>query len=302
MALVQAQLDEAHEPTPQARAHASVSLRSQAAGASASFELSREDGTRYGRELAGESCDAAAQGLAFVLAYALGGGDPANAPLPEISARNAPAEPAPEAPNKAPQPVSTKLQSSPLAAAFEPRASRWRLGLGVQLGARTGLGPIWTPVESALLDVRLSGDSVVAPALRAAVVHAEPITRIDRVGSTEFSWLAARLEGCPLQLPLLAQLQLLPCLGTHAGRIVAVGQPSGAAAATGRRSQQLWLDVLGALRLELSLFRVLSLEAQGELLVPLTPYGFAFDNPDTPVYQVPRVAFAGFVGLGAHFP
>jgi hypothetical protein len=303
-ALVQAQLDEAHEPRPLARAHASVSLRRHASGATARFELLRDDGTHYWRELAGESCDEAAQGLAFVLAYALGGGDPENSPSPEIAPKNAAPEPAPEARKEAPAPVTATPEPAPPAPASvsNARRSRWRFGFGVQLGARTGLGPIWTPVESGLVEARLSGDSVVAPALRAAVVHAEPITRIDRFGSSEFSWLAARLEACPLQLVVVAQLRLLPCVGTHLGQITAAGQPNSEANASGRRADQLWVDALGAVRLELSLLRVLLVEAQGDLLVPLTPYRFAFDNPDTSVYQVPSLALAGFVGLGAHFP
>jgi hypothetical protein len=302
-ALVQAQLDEAREPTPAARAHASVRLRLQASGATASFDLSRDAGAHYGRELTGDSCEEAAQGLAFVLAYALGGGDPQDAPLPATSPPGAAPEAAPKAREPAPEPVTTSPRASrPTPAATKARRSRWRVGVGVQLGARTGLGPIWTPLESGLLDVRLGGAGVVAPALRAAVVRAEPITRIDRWGSTEFSWLAARLEGCPLQLPLVAQLQLLPCIGAHLGRITAVGQPSGTPSAQGRRARELWLDAVGAVRLELSLLRVLLLEAQGEALVPFTPYRFAFDNPDTFVYQVPSLAFAASVGLGAHFP
>ena len=59
---------------------------------------------------------------------------------------------------------------------------------------------------------------------------------------------------------------------------------------------------MGSLRLELVLWRVLALQARGEAVLPLTPYEFAFDNPYTPAYGVPRVAAAVSLGLGLRFP
>ncbi|MES1186339.1 MAG: hypothetical protein ABUL60_21190 [Myxococcales bacterium] len=299
-AWVQAQLREARETTPGAQAHAAVRLQAAASGATASVELTRADGSRYQRELSGESCEAAAQGLAFVLAYALGGGDAEDAPVPEM-----PQESPATAPARAAAPVSAPVEtSSPqvapiVASAPRPRSSmRW--GAALQLGARTGLGPTWTWVEAAALDLRRR-DGVLAPVLRVAVLHGEPIQRLDAAGSTELSWLAGRLELCPLQLPLARTLKALPCLATHVGRITAEGKPT-SAPELGRRAREPWVDAAAALRLELSLFGVLQLEAQGELLAPLTPYRFAFDHPDTSVYQVPALATAGYLGLGAYLP
>lgn len=301
VAWVDAQLHEARETAPGARARAVVLLQQGPAGASARLELTREDGTRYSRELGGESCEAAAQGLAFVLAYALGGGDPLDAPLPEIPPK--PADPAPAPPVETPPPEPTLPSASappatPAAAVQQP--SRWRFGFAAQLGARTGLGPIWTPVVAGLVDVRRR-KSGIAPVLRLAVLRGEPIRRVEAFGTTELSWLAARVEGCPVQVPLVGALQLAPCAGLHLGRISAQGTPSGNQG-TGQRANEPWADVALALRLELDLWRLLQLEVQGEALFPLTPYQFAFDNPNTSVYQVPSLAFAGFLGLGLHFP
>jgi hypothetical protein len=103
---------------------------------------------------------------------------------------------------------------------------------------------------------------------------------------------------CPLRLELTTKLGLLPCAGAHVGRLVATGDPT---AGSGRTAAKLWVDAALAARLELRLWRVLALETQTDLLFPLTPYRFAFDSPDTPVYQVPRVAAAAFVGVGVHF-
>jgi hypothetical protein len=296
-ARVQAQLAEAGETTPGTPAHASVRLRRDAAGATGSLELRRDDGTRHARELSAESCDAAAQGLAFVLAYALGGGEPERAPASQSQGQTVP--------NALPPPPPTQVPlSAPVASAERPKraGSTWHYGLAVELGARTGLGPNWTLVELAELELRRTGQGALEPTLRAGFAHGEPATQLERVASARFSWLAARVEGCPVQLHVVGTLQLLACGGAHLGRLSAVGQPSSGARGQGRSADQVWADVLGGSRLGLVLLRVLVLEARGEVVVPLTQYRFAFDNPDTSVYQVPGVAFAGFVGLGVHFP
>jgi hypothetical protein len=300
-AWVQAQLREARETTPGARAHAAVRLQAAASGAIAGVELTRADGSHYERELRGESCEAAAQGLAFVLAYALGGGDAEDAPVPEIPQETPATAPTLEAAPVASAPVETSSpRVAPIVASAPRRRSSLRWGAALQLGVRTGLAPTWTWVEAAAVDLRRR-DSVLAPVLRVAVLHGEPIQRLDAAGSTEFSWLAGRLELCPLQLPLARTLKALPCLATHLGRITAEGKPT-SAPELGNRAREPWIDAAAALRLELSLFGVLQLEAQGELLAPLTPYRFAFDHPDTSVYQVPALAAAGFLGVGAYLP
>jgi len=299
-AWMQAQLREARETTPGAQAHAAVRLQAAASGATASVELTRADGSHYQRELRGESCEAAAQGLAFVLAYALGGGDE-EVPVPEIPQETPATAPPPEAAPVASAPVETVSPRVPPIRASAPRPrSSLRWGAVLQLGVRTGLAPTWTWVEAAGLDLRRR-DGVLAPVLRVAVLHGEPIQRLDAAGSTEFSWLAGRLELCPLQLPLARTVKALPCLATHLGRITAEGKPT-SAPELGQRAREPWIDAAAALRFELSLFGVLQLEAQGELLAPLTPYRFAFDHPDTSVYQVPVLAAAGFLGLGAYLP
>ena len=282
----------------EAGAHALVRLQLEGDGVLARLELERRAGGRYEREIRGESCDEVASALAFVLAYALGGAEGA----PETKAEKAPV--------RRPSGLAEAGRNSSASAhpaRAEPRESgrprlAWRLGFGVGLGVRTGLGPTWTPVEAAVIDVRRAGSEPLVLGLRASVLRAEPITRLDRFGETDFSWLALRLDACPLEVKAFDRLTLQPCVGAHAGRITAAGQPTPAAGARGRSAQRTWYDVTVAARLELRVLRTLYLEAQGDLIAPLTAYRFAFDNPDTEVYQVPDAAVAGFLGLGAHFP
>ena len=87
----------------------------------------------------------------------------------------------------------------------------------------------------------------------------------------------------------------------HLGRLRAAGQPNGELGSA-RSSARVWLDAVFLLRLEFAATRWLSVQAQGEGLVPLTRYEFAFDAPDTPIYQSPRAAAGAFIGLGARFP
>jgi hypothetical protein len=304
--LVETQLEQFESPvTSLAGLRARVTLRTLPEGAWARFELVRPDGASYERELHERSCEEVAPALAFVLAYALGGQERSGPPPPassrEVATQTAKAASTPALPVRQPEPRGSPATDSvpPPSAQREPP---WQVGFGVELGARTGLGPIWTPVEGAVLELRRSGSTFPRLHLRASVLHGEPVTRIDAAGETQFSWLAGRFDVCPLELTLMTTLSLLPCLGSHVGRFEAVGRPNGQTAASGRTAKKPWFDAVISLRMELLLWRVLALQARGELLLPLIPYQFVFDNPVTAVYQVPRVASAAFIGVGGRFP
>lgn len=292
--LVQSQLLESREAALTERARARVLLFRDAERVIARLELERDNGSRYVRELSTDSCDAAAPALAFVLAYALGGGDAESALVPEITT-----------PSSAPYALTRPSNAAvaPLLRPVEPEPSKtpWRFGVAASLGARTGLGPIWTPVESGSVELARETEGPWTLGFRASLLRGVPITRLDRSGSSYFSWLAGRVDACPGKLRFRPWFWALPCLGMHVGRLGAVGEPAFLRGSAGRHADELWLDVAGALRVELLLLRVLTIHAQGDLIVPLTPYRFAFDHPDTSVYQVPGLALAGFVGLAAHF-
>jgi hypothetical protein len=168
---------------------------------------------------------------------------------------------------------------------------------------RWGLGPIWTFVETGSLEVfeRVTRHEFRWD-VRASLSRSKTIRRIDRVGVTDFSWLAGALEICPLQLSRLQPLSVMPCLGAHVGEIRAKGEPTAKPGAQGRDTHDVWFDGFGDLRLELRALRVLSLQAEAQLLLPATRYRFAFDSPDTTVYRVPVVSGAAFLGLAVHFP
>ena len=84
------------------------------------------------------------------------------------------------------------------------------------------------------------------------------------------------------------------------GVLNAAGRPR---TGQGHQPSKLWVDAVTTLRLELRLVSWLSIQAQGEILLPVTRYQFTFDdpNPVTLVYQVPPVAAASLLGIAAQF-
>jgi hypothetical protein len=258
------------------------------------FELVRPDGSRSSRELASASCDEAATALAFVLALALSGratSDEGSIPgQPPLEARPEVAPAASASDRQHPGTDSNDRLGS---------SWRWRVGLGVQLGARSGVGPRFTPVEAAVLAIRGQDRQL---GVRVAFLRGQPITHSDAAGDSTFKWLAGRVEGCFWSAALSHAVTATPCLSTHVGQLTVVGAPEPLPGARGRRAAGLWLEAGGALRLELRLVEALALEVQGEALMPLTRYRFAFDRPDTAVYRVPPLAAYASFGLVAHFP
>jgi len=248
------------------------------------LEIVRRDGSRYQRGVRGASCDEVAHALAFVLALTLTATElpPSPAPKPPQAV-----EPTQRVPTRAPEPP------------VEKRRSPWGYGVGVQLGARAGIAPDWALVQGAFLEVRRTTAEPLAFSLRAAFLRAPTVNYSDSNGTTDFSWWAVRLEGCPLRLHWRNWLEMLPCAGTHLGRIQATGQPWFGSSVSQSRT---WVDAFAAARLELAVARWLSIQAPAELLVPLTRSQFAFDNPDTSVYQVPALGGAAFGGIEVRFP
>jgi hypothetical protein len=162
------------------------------------------------------------------------------------------------------------------------------------------LAPTWANTEE--VDVELSSKeaSIWSPVLRAGVVHAEPVTRIDPAGSTKFTWTSARLSGCPVRLRPMDRTELRFCTGLDIGIIGATGTPS-SAGSRGTDSLSPWVGAFASLRVQVRVIGPIEGFAEAELGAPLTRYQFAFD-PSTPVYDVAFVAGAGLAGVLVEIP
>ena len=257
-----------------------VALRAKDESFVGQLQLRRRDGTRYAREVRGTSCSEVAPAIAFIVALALSGQEE-TAPTPRA--------PTPTAPSPiAPLPAT------------EQALARWGFGFGAALGARSGIAPAWAMTEMVAVETRSLADSIVAPTFRLAGLHGGPATADSGVGTTEFSWLAASVAGCPIRLPLARGVDMVPCLGVDLGSIGASGQPA-TPQGHPEDTRSLWVDVFTSLRGQFRLFGPISAELEAELVVPLTPYQFAFD-PGTDVYRVPPLAAAGSASIFAYFP
>jgi hypothetical protein len=295
--LVQTQLAESGAASATIRARVGVGFRRSGAGMIGRFDLVRPDGSRSSRELESASCDEAATALAFVLALALSGRGAADVDSsPGQPPAVTPLGTVPSVP-VADRPVVTEPAQGRIGSPW-----RWRFGVGVQLGARSGVGPRWTPVEAAVLALRGQHSHSWDVGLRIGFLRGQPISHSDPAGDSSFRWLAGRVEACLGGAALSRSLRVMPCLSTHMGQLTVVGAPQPLPGAEGRSATGLWLEAGGALRLELQLVEGLFLEMQGEALAPLTRYRFAFDRPDTNVYRVPPLAAYGGFGLVTHFP
>lgn len=270
-------------PAEPGRSEVFVALWSSSDAFRGSLQIRRSDGSNYVREMEGPLCKDLGPALAFVTALALSG--------QQEPPREPPAEP-PLAPPPADQPTPVPVGTP---------GRTWGWGVGAGLGIRYGIAPAWANTEQLVFEIHSLGDALVAPSFQAALLHAEPVTRIDRAGTTEFSWISGRLAGCPVNIRPFASLELRPCLGVDTGSIGASGLPANGGG-QGHDSHSFWADAFATARLQVHMVGPLFATGEVELVVPLTPYSFGFVGPDTPVYEVPVAAGAGTLGLFAQFP
>lgn len=281
---VREKIDLADPTDPRARrVVAAVTLHGTGSAFAGQLALQWPGESLYSRDLSAGTCEELAFALAFVLALALEDRRDREERVPPP-----PLAPAPPA-------------AAPPVEALSPTDGAWKGSVAGYFGVRTGLSPTWTFAEVASLELRRRTESVFASTLRLGFVHAEPVTRIERAGQTRFTWIAARAEGCPARLRASAAIDFVPCAVLHVGSIGAAGTPS-TAEGTGTDARGLWVDAALALRAAWRFVPAVSIEAQGDAIVPVTRHRFAFDNPDTTIYQIPIIAFAGYLGIGVHLP
>lgn len=246
------------------------------------LEIRRPPERPYVREIHGSTCAEVSTAVAFVTALALKGQRDEALPEPP----RAPAAPAPQ-PEEPPAPRSSLFDN-------------WALGVSGELGSRAGLAPLASPIEQIGVELRSRERAILSPIFRLALLRAEPVTRIDRFGTTRFTWLAARAAACPVRFSPIAIAAVLPCAGIDAGSIDTSGTPATSAGTPGTVSS-VWIDVFAAVRLDLQLLGPVFATAQGELAFPATQYRFAFD-PSTPVYDIPSIGGGVSAGLLVQFP
>jgi hypothetical protein len=259
------------------------------------------------RTLSGKACDEVVSGIALVTALALevqrelsNRALDSAPPLPPDSPGDTLVDAAPPAPTAA-EAVNPPALVRPERTARPPRprrkAPRFLHGTGV------GGGNAWfvAPGTPAVFDAvfRLAHTSL-AGSLRAGFRGwVSAVTVGSR--SADFLGYAGSLEGCPVVWPRVARVRFEPCVGTTLGVLEGEGDQSDQLAIT-ESSRIFWADVRGIARLRLALSRLVELEGQGELGVPLRTHRFLFQNPEQTVFEVPRIGLGWRAGVMLHFP
>lgn len=263
------------------------------------------------RTLSGSTCDEVVSGIALVTALALEaqrelsrevGADPA-APSAETPgdappAADAPvqAEPGPPAP-VAPSPVAPPPPPRDEPPRREPRRSGFSHGAGV------GGGNAWyvAPGTPAVFDAtfRLAHASLPGSARAGFRSWISTLTLGDR--SARFLGYAGTLEACPIEWPRTGRVRLELCLGVTLGVLEGEGE----------RTQSLplvdsarifWADARAVPRLRAALTRLVELEGQAEVGMPLRTHRFLFQDPEETVFDVPSVGLGWRAGVMLHFP
>jgi hypothetical protein len=267
-----------------------VTLSVEAAGAVGRVDFVDRDGVPVSRVVRGDSCDAVASSLALVTALAL---DAAPNEIPEPP----PLEPPPEA-AKVPQHETPSPEPGPLRAG-PVETSTGAATAGVGAGFVGWAGPQGGLSLDAFLGWSFRSEG---PSLRLSAWHWRASAAGEGREATFRGW-GARLEGCPwafIHRSVFAE----PCLGTNLGLFRAEGV-QGPSVPHPETSNLFWRDVLLVGRLGARLGRVVVVEAQGELELPLFRHRFGFNDasgtPTSTVFEVPAVSGGAELHLGVRF-
>jgi hypothetical protein len=244
-------------------------------------------GSSLARELSGASCDEVASALALIAALAF---DP--------QAKIDPA-PAPAAPKPAPAPAAPKpAPAAPRPASRAPtKDAPWRVTAGLQGRFVSGPLPGFWPQAGLFIGLDSRKPGWPSPSVRFTALTTWRNGYEAGDGNASFSFVGGALEGCPARWPLLATLDVRPCLGLEAAWMRSEGQLGLQA----RRADLLWLSLSPSGRLRWAPGGAFFLEGQAGLSIPLTPYRFVFEQPDVVIHKVPPLGGLAALSLGLSF-
>jgi hypothetical protein len=258
------------------------------------------------RTLTGKTCDEVVSGIALVTALSLEAqhqpsqDGAAAATAPPVDAPSAAPSP-PEEPVTATPPSATEPELAPKSepAVRRRRAKRpgFRHGAGVGGGSARYLAPGTPLVFDGVF--RLAHTSYAGSARAGFRSWTSNATVGGR--SANFLGYTASVEGCPLSWPRVGPIRLEPCLGTTLGVLEGRGERTEELQVTDS-ARIFWADARGIARLRLAVTKLVELEGQGELGVPLRTHRFLFQNPEQTVFEVPRVGLGWRAGVMLHFP
>lgn len=271
-----------------------VSLSRTETEATGKLEVAR-DGTEVSRrDFSAGSCGEVSSALALIVALTLDPNARTDALLP--AEPSAPPEPKPTPIESTPEP---RPRPAPPAVAVPPpapdvRRPRYAAWLGPVVGVDSGYAPEPLITLGLALGARLPLGGLLSPALQLTPLWGKTGSTGPSAALGTFGWSMARLEACPIDVPLTEGLGFVPCVAGELGRLAARGRAEQVEATAADR----WWAAAGmtlGLRFERGLWFV---RANGELLFPATRDEFVFRDPDRSVHRAEAVAYGGRLSVG----
>jgi len=272
--------------------------------ATGKLEVTRSAAQPTRREFIASTCAEVGSALALVTALALDPNARTEA-LPAASASSTasafegptPAEPTPAPVEAVTLPVLPARRETPPAAEPPPeRPSRATYVAWVGPTAGVSLG--YAPEPLVTLGLTLGAQRRVArglsPSLQLTPLWGKTGTTGPDADSGAFAWAMARLEACPTQLPLSADLAFVPCAAAEVGRLSARGTAS---QITPVAAERWWFAAGVAASLHFAVghfFARLGTQA----LFPATRDEFVFTDPEQLVHRATVVVWGANLGLG----
>jgi hypothetical protein len=270
-----------------------ITLAPEGERTAGSLVVTLPDGTRSERSVADASCEAAAASLAVMSALVLDGALPAARPVPPDESHPAPPPPPPAAaretrPRAAMVPAPPPPSPTPLVLELAARVhASWESAVapGVALGLLAGGEVAWKRA------------GWFSPAVSASVLYVPPHRTSTSTGAASFRLVAARLDGCPLRIPLPLGASARVCAALDAGALRGEGDERVPNHAT---RTMPWLAGGLALRGAVPLGAGVALEAAAAARGLARHDRFVF-RPDERIYDVPRISAGISAGVSYTF-
>jgi len=264
-----------------------VVLAQAAAGVQASLEVVELDGTSSRRTVTGARCDAAASAAALVVALAL--------EQRALERSSPPPPPPPPLPPPLPSPPPPPPPPSPPPPPPPPPPDLWRSRLGASLDLSLSRAPsplFGGSVSFFLRRESLSSTLLTGPAFRIALSAAPSSLVAVATETARFTWLTARVEGCPVSLSPTPDVHVDPCALVELGALVGAGENVVAP----RTEVRPWVALGLVARASWRIVSGLGLELGVGFAVPLTVDRFRAPT-GTLLMQVPSIGALFDLGL-----
>src|SRR6266545_4152074 len=235
------------------------------------------------REVSGADCSDVVDAVALIVSMAI---SPGAAKVGSVSER--PSDDALRDAGSAPE------KSAPVASAVERPRLRL-LGSG-QAEATFGYVPGALLGAGARLQLFRTSQYLGGPAVALGFVATPTTERTLPQGRATLKFTAAEVFVCPISFAISASVHLLPCGRVDIGQV----KGEGTGIANARSENRLWSSVGALGQIAFVHVRPLVVDGQASILVPLTPYEFIFE-PNSVVYEAPRVGFSASIAIGVMF-